>query len=165
MLLDPAIQGQHLKRWTLGSAVLTEIRDRGIPWTQLLYRYEGLHDDLNLTVSYRACVIAAYVLAVCALLAPRWPILLGPAALAVLTLWRLDRSYYRFFLDRRGPVYTIAWFPVHVLHHLCNGLSFAVGTLLYAGRKWMGITLPGALPPTPWSTQQRLERHGFRMIR
>lgn len=165
ILLDPAIQGQHLKRWTLGSAVLTDIRDRGIPWTQLLCRYDGLHDDLNVTISYRACVVAAYVLVACAVFAPRSPILLGPAALAVVTLWLLDRSYYRFFASRRGPLYAMAWFPVHVLHHLCNGLSFIVGTLLYAGRRWTGLSLPGALPVTSWSAKEHLERYGLSMIR
>ena len=49
IVLDPAIRGRHMKRWTLRSAVMTEIRDRGIPWTQLLHRYEGFHEDLNLT--------------------------------------------------------------------------------------------------------------------
>jgi GT2 family glycosyltransferase len=165
ILLDPAAQGQHLKRWTLGSSVMTEVKDRGIPWTQLLYRYGGLHDDLNVTPAYRACVIAAYVLLACAVFAPLSPILLGPAALAVAVLWLLDRPYYRFFADRRGAVYTMAWFPVHVLHHLCNGLSFVVGTLLYAGRRWMGIALPGALPVTPWSQKEYLERYGFSSIR
>jgi glycosyltransferase involved in cell wall biosynthesis len=154
IVLDPAIQGQHLKRWTLTSAVLTEIRDRGIPWTQLLHRYGGLHDDLNVTLSYRACVVTAYVLAVCVLLSPRLPILLVPAALAILMLWLLDRSYYSFFARRCGPAYAMAWFPVHVLHHLCNGLSFVVGTLLYAGRRWTGLSLPGALPVTPWSATE-----------
>jgi glycosyltransferase involved in cell wall biosynthesis len=165
ILLDPAIQGRHLKRWTLGSAVLTEVRDRGIPWTQLLHRYEGLHDDLNVTIAYRACVVAAYILVACVVFAPWFPILLGPAGLAVLVLWLLDRPYYRYFASRRGRLYTIAWFPVHVLHHLCNGLSFSVGTLLYAGRRWTGMSLPGALPVTAWSFKEHLERYGFSTTR
>jgi GT2 family glycosyltransferase len=151
ILLDAMIQGQHTKRWTLGGAVVSDVRDRGIPWTQLLHRYEGLHDDLNLTLSYRACVVVAYVLAVCLVLALWWPVLLLPAAAAVLAQWLLDRPYYRFFARRRGLAYAIAWFPVHVLHHLCNGLSFVVGTVLYTVKCWAGISLPGALALTPWS--------------
>lgn len=151
ILLDPTIQGQHMKRWTLGGAVVSDVRDRGIPWTQLLHRHEGLHDDLNVTLSYRACVVIAWVLAVCLVLAPWWPVLLGPALLAVLALWLLDHPYYRFFASRRGPAFALAWFPFHVLYHLCNGLSFVVGTLLYASKRWTGISLPGALPSTPWS--------------
>ena len=150
ILLDPAIQGRHLKRWTLGGAIVTDVRDRGIPWVQLLHRYEGLHDHLNVTASYRACVVVAYVLAACLVAAPRWPMLLVPAGLAILALWLLDRPYHRFLSSRRGPLYAVGWFPLRVLHHLCNGASFLVGTTLYACRRWLGISLPGALPLTPW---------------
>ncbi len=151
IVLDPAIQGRHMKRWTLRSAVMTEIRDRGIPWTQLLHRYEGFHEDLNLTRSYRACVVVAYSAVACAVFAIWWPVLLAPAALGVVTLWMLDRPYYRFFSDRRGLGYAIAWFPIHVLHHLCNGLSFVVGTLLHLARRWTGVSLAGTLPATAWA--------------
>ena len=158
ILLDPQIQGQHLKHWTFMGSVATDINDRGIPWTQLLHRYGGLHDDLNVTSSYRACVVLAYVLASCLVLAPWRPMLLAIVPLAALSLWRLDRPYYRFFASRRGRGYAVRWFPVHVLHHLCNGLSFAVGTALYACRRWTGITLPGALPVTPWSAREPFSR-------
>jgi GT2 family glycosyltransferase len=151
ILLDATIQGQHLKRWTFRGAVMSDMRDRGIPWTQLLHRYEGLHDDLNVTISYRACAVVAYALAACLVLTPWRPLLVGPAALSVLALWLLDRPYYQFFASRRGVVFAVAWFPVHLLHHLCNGLSFVVGTLLYV-IKSTGISLPGAMPLTPWST-------------
>ena len=70
--------------------------------------------------------------------------------LRLVGLWLLDRSYYRFFASRRGLTFAIPWFPFHILHHLCNGLSFAVGTMLYLGQRWMGVALPGALPLTPW---------------
>ena len=150
IVLDPAIQGRHMKRWTLRSAVVTEIRDRGIPWTQLLHRYEGLHEDLNLTRSYRACVVVAYAVVACAICAIWWGILLAPAALGLVALWLLDRPYYRFFSDRRGRGYAIAWFPIHFLHHLCNGLSFVVGTLLHVARRWTGVSLAGTLPATAW---------------
>ena len=36
IVLDPAIQGSHLKRWTLRSMLTTDWRDRGVPWTRLL---------------------------------------------------------------------------------------------------------------------------------
>jgi GT2 family glycosyltransferase len=157
--LDPAIQGQHLKRWTFRGTIVTDIRDRGIPWTQLLHRYGGLHNDLNLSVSYRACVIVSYLLAGCLLAAVWQPILLAVAPFAILALWLLDRSYYRFFAGREGLAYVLAWFPVHLLHHLCNGLSFIVGTVLYVGKRWGGISLPEALPLSPWRGNASLPRN------
>ena len=154
ILLDPQIQGQHLRRWTLLGSVGTDIRDRGVPWTQLLHRYGGLHDDLNVTRAYRACVVLAYVLVLCLVLAPWWPMLIAAVPIVVLSLWLLDRPYYQFFASRRGRGYAVAWFPVHVLHHLCNGLSFAVGTILYSCRRWIGVSLPGTLPVTTWPAKE-----------
>jgi GT2 family glycosyltransferase len=162
IVLDPAIQGRHLKQWTLRSALMIEIRDRGIPWTQLLHRYGGFHEDLNLTRSYRACVVAAYAAVGCIVCAVRWPLLLVPAALSIATLWFLDRSYYRFFSARKGPGYAIAWFPIHVLHHLSNGLSFALGTLLHFARRWTGVRFAGTLPETAW---MRLDGRTSRLTR
>lgn len=151
IVLDPTVQGRHMKRWTLRSAVITEIRDRGIPWTQLLHRYGGLHEDLNLTRAYRACVAVAYGTVACALGAMWWPVLLAPAAFGVVALWMIDRPYYRFFSNRRGQAYAIAWFPIHLLHHLCNGLSFVVGSVLHLALRWTGVSFAGTLPPTAWT--------------
>jgi GT2 family glycosyltransferase len=150
IVLDPSIQGTHLKRWTFRSSVVTDVRDRGIPWTQLIHRYGGLHNDLNVTLAYRLCVVLAYVSVAALMAALWWPPLLGVVALCLVALWMLDRSYYRFFRSRRGVGFTLLWFPFHVLHHLCNGVSFAAGTVLWLGSR-AGIAMPGALPATPWT--------------
>ena len=148
--LDPTIQGTHLKRWTFGSSIVTDVRDRGVPWTQLIRRLGVMHNDLNITHKYRACVVFAYVLVLtlaAALVQPRW--LIG-SALAAAMLWALDWSYYRYFARQRGWLFALRWFPFHVIHHLCNGVSFAAGTAVALVRTWTGVALPGALPLTPW---------------
>ena len=150
IVLDPMVQGKHLKRWTLRSSVKSDIWDRGIPWTQLLKRYGTLNNDLNITRAYRACVVLAY-LVVMSLVAAWWvPGSLAAVPLLLGGIWFLDRPYYRFFVTRRGLPFALGWFPFHVLHHLCNGLSFVIGTTLYVGQRLTGGALPGALPLTPW---------------
>ena len=130
IVLDASIRGKHLKRWTLRSALTTDVRDRGIPWTQLIRRYGGMHNDLNLTWTYRACVVVAYLLLI-SLIAAIWkPVLLIASAAALVTLWILDWPYYRYFVRQRGLGFALRWFPFHILHHLCNGFSFAAGTAL-----------------------------------
>ena len=150
ILLDPRIEGQHLKRWTLRSALVSDIRDRGVPWTQLLRRYGGLHNDLNLTLEYRLSVVLAYALAICLMLTWWWPGLALISAASGVALWWLDRSYYGYFARRLGIGCALAWFPLHTLHHLCNGLSFIVGNVLYVSGRWFGVVLPGMLPLLPW---------------
>jgi GT2 family glycosyltransferase len=154
IVLEPAIQGTHLKRWTFWSSIVTDIRDRGVPWTQLLNRYRSMRNDLNVTHKYRLAVVMAYALVLALLAAPWRPPLLLAAAALLAGLWMIDRPYYRFFANRRGLPFALAWFPFHIIHHLCNGLSFALGTCLYAGRRWAGLELPWALPVTPWSPRE-----------
>jgi GT2 family glycosyltransferase len=150
IVLEPAMQGKHLKRWTFRSSIASDVFDRGVPWTQLMHRYGGLRNDLNVTFAYRACVVIAYLLLASFVGAWWWPVLLAAVPIEILALWLLDRPYYRFFTSQRGLGFTLRWFPFHVLHHLCNGVSFAAGTALWLGRR-AGITLPGALPVTPWT--------------
>jgi len=150
IVLDPSAQGTHLKRWTLWSGIVTDIKSRGVPWTQLFSRYGGMRNDLNVTFKYRACVVLAYLL-LGSLVASLWqPWWLVPAAACLAGLWWLDWPYYRFFISRRGLGFTLRWFPFHVVHHLCNGVSFGVGRLLTLTQRWLGLSLPGALPPTAW---------------
>jgi GT2 family glycosyltransferase len=151
IILDPDIRGKHLKRWTFKSAIVTDVRDRGVPWTQLIHRYDGLHDDLNVSVAYRWCVVIAYVLAASLVAGLKWPLMLSVIPIAAILLWVLDRHYYGYFVSRRGLVFALRWFPLHIVHHLCNGVSFAVGTGLYMlGRRSRGLSLPGLLPSNPW---------------
>lgn len=149
--VDPRIQGTHLKRWTLWSSVRSDIVDRGIPWTQLMNRVGATRQaDLNLTRSLRLSVVVSYLLAGFVVAGVLWPLAWVGVPLGFLALVALNRAYYAYFLRVRG-----AWFAVrvvlsHVLHHLCNGVSFVAGTVLYHARR-LGLVLPGSLPLEPAS--------------
>jgi GT2 family glycosyltransferase len=149
--LDPTLSCCHLKRWTLGGAILSDIRDRGIPWTQLVLRYGVAGDHLNLSAVHRASVVLAYLVlltgAIAILVDARaaWAAVLSLAGLGI-----LNRTYYRFFYRERGLVFALRVFPVHLLHHLCNGVSFVVGSVLFAASQIFGVRLGPALPIEPW---------------
>ena len=51
--LDKAMQVTHLKRWTLGGLLRSDICDRALPWTELLRRGELRGGDLNLKPAHR----------------------------------------------------------------------------------------------------------------
>lgn len=154
--LDPRFRGTHLKRWTLWNCIVTDIRARGVPWTQLIHRFKALSNDLNTSFALRASVALAYGIVLSAVLALAVPSL-ALAALAVVMLGALvalNFDYYRWLARRRGWVFAARVVPVHLLHHLCNGVSFIAGTVLHlAGRA--GIALPGMLPTEPWASGSR----------
>jgi glycosyltransferase involved in cell wall biosynthesis len=92
VVLEKAIQVQHLKRWNLWSMVQTDVADRAIPWTELIFRDRSLPDDLNLKRSQRLCALMAAAAPVALLLgAWHWPGLLLLAAMALLLVLLVDR--------------------------------------------------------------------------
>jgi GT2 family glycosyltransferase len=149
ILLDPTLSARHLKRWTLASAIASDVRNRGIPWTQLILRYGGPHDGLNLRLQYRWSIALTY-LAIIALVGsgydPRW---FAVATLALTATTAINRSYYRFFYRKRGLGFAVRAWALHTLHHVYNGVSFAVGIVLFLSARYLGLCLPGGLPPSP----------------
>lgn len=148
--LDARFRGRHLKRWTLRSSIATDILARGIPWTQLIHRSHALSNDLNTSVGLRLSVVltAALTASLAVTLLKPWAAIV--AALLLAALLGLNFPYYRWFARTRGLLFALRVIPVHLVHHLCNGLSFIAGTALHvAGR--FGVTLPGTLPTTVWA--------------
>ena len=131
ILLEPALEATHLKRWTAASAIVSDVRDRGIPWTQLIWRYRALSNDLNLRTEYRLSVVLAYLaVAVLALgvydlrVLAALPLIGGGMVL-------LNRRYYRFLHAKRGAWFAARAFVLRLVQDLGNGLSFAAGTALF----------------------------------
>ena len=148
--LDVRFRGRHLKRWTFASSVVTDIRARGIPWTQLGHRSRVLSNDLNTTIGLRLSVVFTTALAASLAIALVTPWAAVAAAILLAAIIGLNFPYYRWFARTRGLLFAVRVIPVHLVHHLCNGLSFVVGTVLHvAGR--CGVTLPGALPTGVWA--------------
>lgn len=113
IVLDPSIQGAHLKRWTLGSMVQTDVFRRGVPWLRLIL--EGRADSGALNLGWRHRIgTGASVLLVAAL--ARRNLRVAAAAFAVLPL--VDQDFYALLWRRGGPRMLAAGVPLHVLHRL-----------------------------------------------
>jgi hypothetical protein len=148
--LDARFRGRHLKRWTLASSIATDIQARGVPWTQLIHRSHALSNDLNTSIALRLSVIFTAALAASLAVAVLKPWAVVVAAVLLAALIGLNFPYYRWFAGTRGLLFALRVIPVHLVHHLCNGLSFVAGTALHvAGR--FGVSLPGALPTKVWA--------------
>lgn len=146
ILLDSSLAVCHLKRWTVWSMLKSDVLDRGIPWTQLILRYGQFGSDLNVRNTYRVCVVAAYLAVAFAALGTLDARFLWAVLPLVALLAYLGRDYYQFFWRKRGIGFVLRVFPLHVLYHLYNGVSFAVGTVLFLAARRFDVRLPGALP-------------------
>ena len=150
--LDPTLSACHLKRWTIRSTILSDVRDRGIPWTQLILRYGVKSDHLNLRSEYRWSIAVAYF-ALLSLMGAWWydPRFVAIIPLLMVALTILNHRYYRFFYRKRGASFAARAWVLHVLHHLYNGMSFTYGTGAFFAARVLGLRLPGALSLDAWS--------------
>jgi hypothetical protein len=116
----------------------------------LIHRFKALSNDLNTSTALRLSVVVAYLVVASVLmgLVLPWMWLAAPLLLGILVA--LNFAYYRWFARKRGLLFALGVVPVHLVHHLCNGLSFVVGTGLHLGAR-LGIRLPGALPSETWT--------------
>jgi hypothetical protein len=113
ILLDPALQGTHLKEWTLASMVLTDFRRRGVPWVKLLAARRELPATLNLGPRERASVVAA--LAVAWGVVRRRPFV---AAAGIGAEVVLNRDLFSLLHKRLGARGAIAGVGLHTVHQL-----------------------------------------------
>jgi glycosyltransferase involved in cell wall biosynthesis len=126
VLLDPNLQGKHLKRWTLGSMVRTDLLRRGVPWVKLLL--EERHHSSVLNLSWRHRVSAAVSVALIGtLLSGR--VRLVPFPLFLLLV--LNSSFYRLVYRQRGPMAAAIAIPLHVLHYLTTAGALPLGVVAY----------------------------------
>jgi GT2 family glycosyltransferase len=132
LLLDPLIQGTHLKRWTLQSMVWTDFAFRGLPWVHLLLQRRSPSDALNLGWRHRASALASLGVAV-GLLRGRvsWVV----SGLTGLVL--LNQRFYELLRRRQGTAAATAGVGLHVIHHLAGMAAVIVGTARHARKQYV----------------------------
>ncbi|MEM9555244.1 MAG: glycosyltransferase family 2 protein [Acidobacteriota bacterium] len=137
------LQVKHLKRWTFGQMVHTDLFRRAVPWTEQMLGADGLIDDLNVKTRDRLAVVCAF-LAVAALVVPVCAGALRRRAVTVsctlvtaclLAIVGLCRDIFGFFLRARGLLFTLGVLPLYWLYLLICGLGFALGLARHSGRQ------------------------------
>jgi len=149
VILDPDVLVKHMKKWTFGGLIRTDVSCRGIPWTELILRYRKMPDDLNLKFSQRISVLLAFLSVMLAALAivDSWGIygfnlfriLEHPAAYGfyatTVILILLNAEFYLFLASRMGGSRALAAIPLHLLFFLYSGVASILGVLKYLVRR------------------------------
>lgn len=145
--LDPTLTGTHLKRWTFGGMLRTDLLDRAVPWTRLLLdRGAGLaHAPLNLNRRQQLLTATAgavwVALAFAALL--RSPMLAAVGCAGIIAIALGNAALLQFFAARHGWWFAARTVPLQLLHHSMAAL----------GAAWALASRPvETLPAKRWST-------------
>jgi GT2 family glycosyltransferase len=125
--LDPQILGTHLKRWSLGTMVDTDLRRRGIPWTRLQLERGRVSGALNLGWRHRLSALAAVAAAWAAIARRPRAALAATAALVA-----LNHRFYGLLGRRGGPGLAVAGVGLHVVHHLTAVVAAVAGAIAHA---------------------------------
>lgn len=143
ILLAPEIQVTHLKRWSLGNMVRTDLRDRGIPWARLLAQRGAALSSKTLNLRWTERLntalvwLSAALLVVAAVRTSLW--LAGVALALLLPVTALNWPLWRYMARLRGIVFAIAIIPLHLTYYALNGVSFFLGLLL---QQMLGAPVP-----------------------
>ena len=133
ILLDPTIQGTHLKGWILRDILFGDLFDRGIPWMTLMLREGGGGGQLNVKTKEKVCVTlvgVACTTPVLALSLGRWEVL-GLIPVLLVTITALNADLYRFMYRGRGVGFLLAAIPLHLTYYFVSGLAAVLGHLAH----------------------------------
>ena len=141
ILLDPLLQGKHLKRWSLNTMIRTDLVRRGIPWSRLLLENDaplvflnaGSSASLNLSWRNRASAAASLTLLVAAVV--RRPNLAGASCALLLGL---NRRFYLLLFRRRGLRQALAGVPLHALHYIVSVAAVPIAVFKHISARARG---------------------------
>ena len=139
ILLDPTIQGKHLKRWGAYSLLYTDIFCRAAPWSKLIMRSQGLINDMNLKTNDRACaaIVAAMILSL--LLSFWYPLLFVVATLCLIAFAFLNRAILTFYLQKKGWLFAFMTLPWQIMYFFYSGVTFVTCWFLYSVPASLGL--------------------------
>lgn len=139
--LEKRLRATHLKRWTVGSVLLADIRDRAYPWARLILDRGRMPADLNLRYEHRASAALVWLgvaltlgLPLATATATRGVLVLA-MLLAAGGLLVLNRGFYRFLADRRGVLFAARAVPLHLLYYAYASATFA---WCWIAHRWSG---------------------------
>ncbi len=150
VLLDKRIQVKHLKAWTLGGMVKSDIRDRAIPWCQLILQNGQMPCDLNLTYRSRFSAAATVLLVALALSCLQGSHMRGGLVFAItcglaglsLALVALNWDVYRFFRRQRGVVFMVKAVLIHWFYYFYSGITWTCCYTTYHLRRLLPSPVP-----------------------
>jgi len=147
--LDPAMHVKHLKHWSMRGVIETDIKQRALPWAELIVQTGQLPNDLNLAWSQRVAAAISPLVLLGLVSAPlAWSFGFPGVALAALlpavVSATLHRALLAGFARTCGAPTALLVFLFHQVHLLYSAATLAFVTIRHALRG--RVSTPGSPP-------------------
>ena len=152
----PDLQATHLKVWTFRKLLVSEIRDRAIPWAILLLTQEGrIFNELNVSVTERFRALIAWMLLFTVMTSlvgvlPWWSL-----AVVISAALMANRDLFALFQRRNGLLFALGATLFHQFYYLYSTAAYCWC--------WIIMRIRRFLPKLPSSNGNlsRLTRSGI----
>ena len=130
----PELQATHLKVWTFWKLLVSELRDRAVPWAFLLLT-RGISDELNIAVTERFRATIAWMLAFAVVtslvgVTPWWlPAMVLSTALAA------NLELFGLFQRRNGLLFALGGILFHQFYYLYSTAAYCWCWIVVRTRK------------------------------
>ena len=128
--LDPRIQGTHLKAWTLGSMLRTDLWGRAVPWTRLLRARVASTGSLNTAPEHKVAAASVALFAASLPVALVWPPAAIGAAIATACFIGANARFLGFLARLHGPFFAFRAVPYHAAHYGAALVGFLYVSLI-----------------------------------
>jgi glycosyltransferase involved in cell wall biosynthesis len=139
IVLDPQIQGTHLKRWTFGGMVNANFRHRGLPYGDLLLERRQLLNTQGLSVGNAdktsTVIVALMGGAVVGAALVRDTRFLLVLLLCIIVFLAVNRRLLGWFAEKRGFWFAARAAAMHLVYHATNVAAIAYSVLRHALRQ------------------------------
>lgn len=125
IVLDPEINGKHLKDWSFGSMLMTDLFGRAVPWTRLLRSGRMKMGVLATAWDKRISAAAIALGGVCFLGGFVQPLFWVLFLIAALVFVGVNFGMLRYMMRSSGLWFALCCLPLHVTHHIAGLLGYA----------------------------------------
>jgi len=132
ILLCPAIQLTHNKKYSLFSLIRSDVFQRAIPWTRLMLQHKVYNNDLNTSSNNIFSVLVVFLMLVALIFYPQGILALSLLQLGLLLMLILLNMTFLAFVQRaRGTLFTLYSVPMLWLQYFYSGFGFGLGILAH----------------------------------
>jgi glycosyltransferase involved in cell wall biosynthesis len=131
----PELQATHLKVWTFWRLLVTEIRDRAVPWALLILTRGEISDELNISVTERFRAAIAWMLPLVIVMSlvgitPWWFL-----AMVFSTALASNLELFALFQRRNGLLFALGGVLFHQFYYLYSAAAYCWCWIIVRARK------------------------------